>query len=115
MTNTKDGKLNYRTIEEKEEVSCASEGDPIQIVGVADVRVKQVIDDKDKVTLLRNVWYAPNCRTNLQSLTKAQSIGVEIVFKSGGSNIVAAYKGKNFIHDDSKKTSITELTETKTT
>ncbi len=71
--------------------------------------MKQVIDGKDKVTLLKDVAYAPNCRTNLVSLRKARSIGIEVVFNCGGSKMVATYKGKTVMHGDSKETSISEL------
>lgn len=52
----------------------------MRIIGVGDVNVKQTIDGKVKHLLLKNVGYAPNCRTNLISLPKAQRKGAFIVF-----------------------------------
>ena len=42
-------------------MSCDSERGTIQIVEVDDVRVNQVIDDTDMVTLLKDVGHALNC------------------------------------------------------
>ncbi len=113
--NSNDGMLKYRTIEDNEEISSASEGVSIKAVRVGNVKVKLVIDGKDKVKLLKNVGYAPKCRTDLVSLTEAQNIVVETLFKGGGSKTVAMYKGRTVMHGDSKETGISELTGMNTT
>ena len=110
VTNSMDGMVNYKKLVQSESISCASEGESVQVIGVGNVWLKQVIDGKERVTMLKDVGYAPNCRTNLVSLTKAQRVGVEIVYKGGGSRMVATYNGRVVMHGDSKDTGISELT-----
>ncbi len=60
-TNCRDALLNHRSIGSNQKMSCDSERGTIQIVEVDDVRVNQVIDDTDMVTLLKDVGHALNC------------------------------------------------------
>jgi len=45
------------------------------VVGVGKTRICQTIEGKDIVMVLKDVGYAPKCRTNLVSLAKAQEVG----------------------------------------
>ena len=109
ITNNNKYMVNYRKLKDIEIVSSASEGDGVRIIGIGDVNVKQIIDGKGKELLLKDVGYAPNCRTNLVSLSKAQRKGVDVLFKGGGTKLFAKYKSEIIMIGDSKTTGISEL------
>lgn len=109
LTNSRDGMIDYKALRNSEQMRCASDKGSVQVVGVGNVKVEQIVNGKKKVTMLKDVGYAPNCRTNLVSLTKAQRIGVDIMYKGGGSKMIATYKGEAVMHGDSENTGISEL------
>ena len=109
ITNNRESMVNYRSLDKIETVNAASEGDGARIIGVGDINVRQTIDGKVKHLLLKNVGYAPNCRTNLISLPKAQRKGAEIVFVGSGTKLVAKYNDEVIMTGDSKATGIAEL------
>lgn len=110
ITNKKEHLINYQRIKDGDIINAACENGSMNIVGLGDVRVKQVFNGKEKVTLLKDVAYVPTCRTNLVSLTKAQRIGVDVSFVGGGNKMVATYKDEVVMVGNSTNTNIAELT-----
>lgn len=109
LTNSRDGLLRYKALSEPEDVRAAAEGAAVSVLGIGDLRVSQNINGKEVVSLLKNVGYAPECRTNLISLVKAQQAGVCINFEGGKTSMTATHKGKILMKGDSRKFGIVEI------
>lgn len=103
LTNSREGLFNFKALAKAENVNGAAEGAAVSVVGIGDLRVSQNINGKDGVSLLKNVGYAPKCRTNLISLGKAQVAGVSVNFQGGSTDMMATHNGKILMKGDSQK------------
>lgn len=111
LTNSRAGFFNYKVLAETEDVKAAAEGAAVSVLGIGDLRVSQNINGKEVVSLLKNVGYAPQCRTNLISFAKAQQAGVNFNFEGGSTVMTATQKGKLLMKGDSRKFGIVEISD----
>lgn len=109
LTNQREKMFDYRPLKDVEFVNAANEGSAVKVVGIGNLKVKQVINGAENVMVLKDVGYAPKCRTNLVSLAKAQRAGVEFTFKGGGTKMEGTYKGRVVLQGDSQERGISEL------
>ena len=65
MTNRRENLNNYRSLNDKESINAACQDGSMKIVGVVNVRVKQVVAGREVISMLQDVAFVPNCRTNL--------------------------------------------------
>lgn len=111
LCNQRDHMFDYRALSKAEYVSAACEGGQVRVVGIGNIRVRQIINGQENITLLKDVGYAPKCRTNLVAMGKAQRAGVNINFPAGSTKFMATHQGKLVMIGDSATTGITELTD----
>lgn len=114
LTNQRDNMFDYRTLDDAEFVNAACEGGSVKIVGIGNLRVKQIIDGREVIMMLKDVGYAPKCRTNLVALSKAQRGGMKIEFEPYSTKMIGTYQGSTMMIADSKQIGITELVGMKT-
>lgn len=113
LCNVREYFVSYKSLSKGEHVNAACEGATVDVVGVGNVKVSQMIDGKKMTTLLQDVGYAPRCRTNLVSLTKAQRAGVGIYFEPDTMNFTARYGNRKVMVGEGSTIGITELTNMK--
>lgn len=92
---------------QKESIGSAA-GSVVKMIAIGDIPVRQVVDGVETITLLRDVGYAPKCRTNLVSLIKAQRAEVNIQFESDTTKCRAAYGNRTVLVGDSETHGIAE-------
>ena len=105
--------IDYRKLDESEYVNAACEGGNVRVVGIGNVRVSQFINDEKKTTLLKDVGYAPKCRTNLVSMPKAQLAGITVMMEAYSTKMTGKFEGRTVFVGDSESTGICELTSMK--
>ena len=109
ITNRRKNLIDYRKMKNADSIDSASQGGSMSVVGVGSVSVKQVLNRKEKVMLLKDVGCIPTCRANLLSLTKAQRSAIENNFIGGGTKMIAKYKDEVLMIADNRTTNIAEL------
>lgn len=92
-------------------MKAACEGGKVYVVGIGNIHVRQMINGIENIIMLKDVGFAPKCRTNLVAMVKVQRAGVSINFEGGGIKFTATHKGKVVMICDSRVTEITELTD----
>lgn len=93
LSNQKDKMFDYRELKKKEFVGSAAVGSHVKIVGIGNMRLRQVIDGAEILTILKDIGYTLKCRTNLVSLSKALRAGCKILFEPGKTNWRAVRNG----------------------
>ena len=101
--------FDYRPLKNVEFVNGACEGGLVNVVGIGNLRVKQVINVVENECILKDVGYSPKCRRNFVASTKAQRASINIIFEGSGTKMKASYCIRSMLVGDSKDTGITEL------
>lgn len=75
-------------------ISAAKNGITLKALGFGNIRVKTTIDNIVHYHLIKNVYYVPELRKNLLSVSKMESAGFSIIFYNG---LVKIYNPKNVL------------------
>lgn len=80
---------NYKSIDSERIYSADSkENDELKAIGIGDVDIETIVNNDIYSLTLRNVYYVPNLRRNLMSISQIEAKNKKIVFDNGTAKII---------------------------
>ena len=70
LINKREHLMDHPKLNSSDKINVACQDVNMNVIGIGNVKVKQIIHGKEMVTLVKHVAYVPRCRTNLVSLSK---------------------------------------------
>ena len=92
LTNRREYLFNYRKVDGKYSIDAACENGFMNVVGIGNVNMSQVVNGLEEITMLKDVVHLSTCSVNFISLPVAQRKGLDVHLKGGETKVVATYK-----------------------
>lgn len=99
----------YHELDKKKFVRSSVEGATVEVIGVKNIHVLQIIGGVEFINLLRDLGYARKRRTNFVPLSKAQRAGAQVEFEAGTTKMRVSRNDHVPRTGDSLSKVITEL------
>ena len=90
-------------------INSAAHGTAVNIVGVGDMKVSQMINGKETTITLLNVGYSPDIRTNLIALGKLQNAGFTVNFPPKSNTMLVTHGKKPVLRGTKKHLSLIHI------
>ncbi|KAK9711969.1 hypothetical protein QE152_g25159 [Popillia japonica] len=94
LVNNKDYFKEFIELSNTKKICAAKNGVMLEAIGIGNIEVKCLVNNVTRYCIIKNVYYVPELRKNLLSVSKMEQNGLKVIFSERN---VKVYKGSKII------------------